>query len=263
MILYVDAVYLLFDALAWIPLSYVYNTLLMPQDSLRELDIFGTELEKCIGKESFGYWLIRGDLQFFLYNDKWQPANWVGLLVDNRPYATVVPFVFIFARMLAKKFNANFVIVAVATIAAFVTAKGTYDWTEGKARDAFAAKSNCGQTYVKTILSTYSTERIARQLEFKLTNELQRYFSNPDLVVRMQGNDYVFSINLRRAANMMSDEEMKDALSRFIRTAYCSDRPYFIAVRGIKYNIAASAFSEGVPFYSEHFRPEGCPRRRF
>src|SRR5215510_11227310 len=30
MILYVDAVYLLFDALAWIPLSYLYNTLLMP-----------------------------------------------------------------------------------------------------------------------------------------------------------------------------------------------------------------------------------------
>src|SRR5262245_27013006 len=191
-ILYVDGVYLLFDAVAGMAFSYLKLTLLVPEGSLREIDLFDTEFEKCVSNESFAYWLIRGDLQFFLYNDKWSPSAWPQWLLSNYGYITMLPFAFIFARMVNWKFKVNFVVVLLAAICAFVTAWDGYRWVEQQAGSTLAARSNCGQTYVKAVLSTYSAERIARQLEFKLTNELQRHFANPDIVVRLERNEYVF-----------------------------------------------------------------------
>jgi len=230
----------------------------MPQGSLRELDIFETEWEKCLSKESFAYWLIRGDLVFFLYNDKWQPANWAQLLMSYRGYVTMLPFAFILTRMVTTKFNRNFLIVVTAIIASFVAAYGGYYWIEGKVRDALAPKSNCLQAYVKTVLSTYSTDRIARQLEFKLTNELQRNLANPNLTLRLKGNDYVLSANLRRAANTPSEKQIADDLKRFHRGLYCSDTPYWVATRAIKYNLAVSVSLEGWPIFSQRLEPKDC-----
>ena len=258
MFLYVEALYLFLGSLVATPLAYVNHTLLVPEGSSREVDIFTTEFGKCLSGESFIHWLLHGDLQYFLYSEKWQPWNWMQAFIGYFEYVIILPFAVIFARMVATKFKCNFLIAMIAALAAFATPAASFNWIEDQARTTVAVKSNCSQTYVKTVVGTYSADRIARQLEYKLTNEVQQSFGNPNLMFRLQGNDYVFSLNLRRKENMPSEKQIADDFTRFIRTSYCGDRPYWVAVRTIKYNVAASVSLEGWPIFSERVKPEDC-----
>ena len=75
--LYVDGVYIVTFAVVSIPISYL--SLIVPSEN-RELDIFATEYEHCLSHNSILYWLLRGDLKYFLYSDVWKPGD-VGKLV--------------------------------------------------------------------------------------------------------------------------------------------------------------------------------------
>lgn len=103
--LYVGGAYIIVEALASIPVSYL--SLIVPSET-RELDIFGTERERCLANSSFSYWLLRGDIKFFLYSDAWKPADWANWLLDNYYHFVAIPFLFIFALMLAPARKVSF-----------------------------------------------------------------------------------------------------------------------------------------------------------
>ena len=198
MMLYVDGVYLLFSALLAVPFSYLDYALLVPAGVPRELVYSDPNLRNALAHNPSPTGLSGATCSSFLYSDKWQPAHWAKWLTNNQNYIVSIPFLFLFAQMARKRYGANFVVVLAAAAIAFVAATEIYRWGIRKSTEAIANNSNCEPTYVKTVLSTYSVERIARQLEFKLSNYLQKAVANPNVVIRLQGNDYVQSLNLRR-----------------------------------------------------------------
>jgi hypothetical protein len=74
--LYVGGAYVFAEALLSIPVSYL--SLVVPSGN-REIDVFATEREHCLAHSSMLYWLLRGDLKFYLYSDAWKPADWANL----------------------------------------------------------------------------------------------------------------------------------------------------------------------------------------
>ncbi len=273
-VLYVDAVYLLFDALLTIPILYL-NYVLHAPTGTREVDLLTTEFEGCLSTDSFAFWLIRGDVQFFVYDDKWQ--GWIEALIDNRRYITAVPFLILFALIMRRKYGSNFLIATIAASIAFVSANEAFDWVEGKARTAIANTTNCESTYVRTALDKFSADRIARQLQFKLSNSLEKSFPSVNQSFWLEGNDYIlgfkidsmnqtfrvkgadyivgFNPELVQSAQVASRQWSYEL---FFRSTYCSSHPYWVAVRGIKYNLAAFVFHQDRTLVSLKLKPEDC-----
>ena len=117
--LYVGGAYVLAEALLSIPVSSL--SLVVPSEN-REIDVFATERERCLAHSSALYWLLRGDMKFFLYSDAWKPADWTNWLLDNYYHVLFVPFLFIFALTLGPARKVSFVFVCFFTAVAFVTA---------------------------------------------------------------------------------------------------------------------------------------------
>jgi len=252
-ILYVDAVYLLFDALVGLPLSYL-NYALTPAGP-REVDLFASELEKCLTAKSFAYWLIRGDLQFFMHDDKWQ--FWAQRFIDLRQYITVIPFAFLFAQMIRTRYKGNFTVVVIATCIAFGFTIEAYAWVQAKARQALENKTNCESSYVQTIVSKYSTERIAKQLEFKLSNPLNQIFAKANMVFWLDGNEYIIAIKVD--PNAVSPAQLSGAASQFFRSSYCSPHPYWSAMRKMRYSLTAFVFHQERTIFALRLKPDDCP----
>jgi hypothetical protein len=91
-----DAAFLLVLTIVSIPISYLDFTFGIPTAN-REVDIFATEYERCLADNSTFYWLMRGDLKFFLYSDRWKPQDPANWLFDNYSYVVVLPFLPILA----------------------------------------------------------------------------------------------------------------------------------------------------------------------
>jgi hypothetical protein len=79
-VLYVDAVYLLTTSVISIAVAALTN-----QIGARELDIFGSEYERCLASESTVYWLLRGDLSFFA-RPLLMESEYLTLFKDNLMY---------------------------------------------------------------------------------------------------------------------------------------------------------------------------------
>jgi hypothetical protein len=249
-ILYLDGVYMLVDTLVasavWYA-DYSLQTLAGP----KEIDLFRSEFEKCIAAKSFGYWLIRGDLQFFMYDDKWY--GWAQQLMDQRRYIIVIPFLFLFAQMARKKYKSNLIVAVLAAGVAFVSASATCDWVEGKATQVLADKTNCGSTYVQAVLVKHGAERIAKQLELKLSNAFKQSFPNVRQTFWLAGNEYVVAL---KAPDPVNATQVSAATPQFFRSAYCSQHPYWIAVRGMGYSLIGFVFDQDRTIVSLKLNPD-------
>ncbi len=276
-ILYVDAVYLLFHALLTIPTWYLNYFLHAPLGG-REVDLFTTEFEKCLSTQSFAFWLIRGDVQFFMYNDNSQ--GWIQTFIDNLRYITAFPFLILFALMVWRRYGSNFLIATIAASMAFVFANEAFDWVESKVRIALANNTNCESTYVWTLLDKFSADRIAEQLQFKLSNSLKKSFPDVnqafwleenDYIIafkvdsvnrtfRVEGTDYIVGFNddLANTAQLSELAYRYVPMKRFLISTYCSPHPYWIAVRRMRYNLTAFVFDQDRTIVSLKLKPDNC-----
>jgi hypothetical protein len=260
-VLYVDGVYLLIDAVVAFPVAYLDYSL-QTVAGPKEIDLFVSELEKCLADKSVVYGLIRGDLQFFVYDNKWQ--SWAQQLLIQRKYITAIPFLVIFARMIRKKYKSNFIISVIAAGIGFVFANEAYGWAEFKVRQALADKTNCGTTYVQTLLAKHASELIAKQLESKLQKFFSEEFSKAANIPKAnvvfwlegKGKEYVFAI---KSANDKADvRELSAAGSQYIQSLYCSRNPYWDAMRGIGYSLTGLVFHQDQTIVSLKVKPDNC-----
>ena len=104
--LYVGGAYIIAEALLSIPVSYL--SLVVPSGN-REIDVFATERERCLA-HSWLYWLLRGELTFYLHSDEWKPADLANLFLDNYHHVLFIPFLVIFAFMLGSARKPSFVL---------------------------------------------------------------------------------------------------------------------------------------------------------
>src|SRR5262245_38597386 len=117
--LYANGVFILVDRVVAILVSYLDFTLTIP-DGNRELDLFGTEYERCLADNSTLYWLLRGDIKFYLYSDVWRPQDWANWFFENYSYLVAIPFVFIFVRLLRPIRKISFILICLIAMGTFV-----------------------------------------------------------------------------------------------------------------------------------------------
>ena len=234
-ILYVDALYLLTFATVKIPIVYFDYLLHVPAGD-REVDIFATEVERCLSKQSWIYWAIRGELKYFLFNDRWKPNDWYNFIFTHSQYLFVVPFLFIFARMV-RAHSRRLMTVALVGISglAFVIAVEGSGVVVRTINAAIAANSDCYKQLLSDVTNKYPAAVIARNLEYKLANELKKGIvkSNVIITFRLAGDTFLVDAKIPRGATLNVA-----GLNTAMRSTYCSDQFHWIAVRAIKYDLS-------------------------
>jgi hypothetical protein len=257
-LLYVVGVYLLIASIVSIPISYLDFTFGIP-DKNRELDIFGTEYEKCLSHNSTFYWLIRGDLQFFLYADRWTPQDWANWLFDNFYYVVAIPFFAIFAFMLRPKRKISFILICLIAVAAFVITVAGAEFTKPRLSRIAATGMNteCASSALDQIVKKYAPNLIARQIAYKIKNQsLKDHQSFASLSVL--GTDFVLAYKL--------DPDVEPTLQVIaegqstIREYYCSNNMYLVAARRINSNlIVVVNDKDDALLLRQRFSPQDCP----
>ena len=252
--LYTFGAWLVVAALVAIPVYYL-DTLMTPVPTgNRQLDILKTELEHCFSDNSIFYWLLRGDLKFYLYADAWKPwANW---FFENYYYFVAIPFFFIFARMLRPASTISFAFVCVVTAVGFIAASEGLNFAEDRLRSLLAARDKCTSVAFDQITNKYAPDLVAGQIVYKIDSVSQKddiLFSS----LAVHGTNVVAQIKVKPDIKAWQKEQIPAATWQ----AYCSDSdPYWRTVRRINYNLTFLLYdNDGTLLHQEQITPKDCP----
>jgi len=232
--LYVGGAYIIVEALLQIPVSYL--SLIIPSEN-RELDIFDTERERCFAHSSPLYWLLRGDMKFFLYSDAWKPADWTNWLLDHYYHLLAIPFLFIFALMLGLTRKVSLILVYLFSLAAFVIAVESVEFGKRQLGTALAEQNpKCEISFLDQITKNYAPSLIALQIAYKINNDSLKShtFFAPLTVFRTD-----FALVAKLKPDTEPTWQLVSNLSALVHQSYCSDRNvYWITARRINYRLA-------------------------
>jgi hypothetical protein len=257
LILYVDGVFIVISAAVSIPLWSL--TLIVPSEN-RELDIFDTEYERCLSRNSFPYWLLRGDLKFFLYNDAWKPADWANWFFDHYPYLLVIPFLFIFAFMLRPARKVSFTLICLFTAIAFVAVAEGERFVKVRLGSALAAQdTKCTLGQLDRVTKNYAPDLIARQVAYKINNDSRKtnsYFAP----LFVDGTNLVLAVKSKTDVELTAMQMAQFSLG--VHHSYCSDtNTYWVAARRINYGLLFVVFNKDDALLQRHqFNPNNCPK---
>ena len=255
-VLYTDGLYLIVTAAVSIPVSYL--TLVVPSAN-REIDIFATEYEHCLAHNSIFYWLLRGDLKYYLYNDMWKPADWVNWFLDHYDYALIIPFVFIFVLMLRPARKTSFVFIFLFTAAAYVIVVEGDNFIKRKLGFWLAVDdTQCTLGHLDPIVKNYAPTLVARQIAYKINNT-SRMSNTYFAPVTSNGVDLVQIGILKPTAE--PNWQLFSTISSVIHQAYCSDsNPYWVAARRINSRLIHGTYDHNNKLlYQQIETPKDCP----
>jgi hypothetical protein len=253
--LYVDGAYIVAEAVASIPLSYL--TLVVPSGN-REIDIIATEYERCLWNNSIFYRLLRGDLKYFLYSDAWKPQV-ANLVFANFHYVVVAPFLPIFAFMLRPTRKISFILICLITPIAFVTVMEGADFIKRRLGDLLAVQdTKCTFGFLDQVTKNYAPDLVAQQVTYKINNDGLKnsytYFSS--FVVH--GTSLVMPFKLNPGVDK---GRVLEQIPPAVRQVYCDDiDPYWVLVRRINYNLPLVMYdNDDTLLHQQRFTPKDCP----
>lgn len=258
--LYVDAVYLLVLSVAAMPLQYAdYALNFVPAEQI--VDIFSTELERCTAQSSLIYWLVRGDLQFYLYGDQWKSTGTLGYAINNLHYLIAPPFVLLFAAILRAKFGGRLVVAAtlagLCVVAAFVSFERAERWIADSRQEA---APECITKAIVSIMRRYSTDLIARQVEYKINNDLTKSAGNEKKLLYYERTQFSWRGSMKRGvidSMFKSGAELPGAMRRM----YCSINWYWVVMRStnLPFDVKIVVEESNEVAFSGRYLPEDCP----
>ncbi len=232
--LYVGGAYVVAEALVSVPVSWL--SLIVPSDK-RQIDVFATEYERCLANDSIAYWLLRGDLKFFLYSDAWRPADWAHWFLDNYYHFVAVPFLVIFALMLAPARRITFVFVLIFTGVAFVAGVESVNFAKRQLGFAMARwDTKCTVGFIDQVTKNYAPTLIAPQIAYKINNDSMKShtFFAPLGVFEA---DLVLAVKLK--PGLEPTWEFLAKMPPLVQQSYCSDSNiYWITARRINSRLA-------------------------
>lgn len=255
--LYVGGAYILAEALLSIPVSYL--SLIVPSEN-RETDVFATERERCLAHSSMLYWLLRGDLKFFVYSDAWKPADWANWFLDNYYHVLVIPFLVIFAFMLGPARKVSFIFICLFTALAFVTAVESVNFATHRLGVVLAQKdTKCVLSYVDQITKNYAPSLIARQIKYHINNDALKTdtsFATPLVVV---GTDLFLAAKFKPGVE--PTWQVMARLPVLAQQAYCSDgNVYWITARRINSRLLLLVQKDdNTVLHQQVITPRDCP----
>jgi hypothetical protein len=256
-IFYVDGAFILILAAVSIPISYLDFTLHIPSAN-RELDIFATEYERCLADHSILYRLMRGELQFFLYIDRWKPQDWANWFFDNYHFVLVLPFMPVFAFMMRPKRKVSFVLICLFTAVAYTAAVEGSDFIRRQAGRTLAVNdTECTFGFLDQVVSKYAPSLIARQIAYKINNDslkAHQYLAVTSVV------STGFLVTLKLKPNIEPTWQVLAQTPLWARQSYCSNYLYWVAARRINANILV-VVNDGndAEVLRQVFTPRDCP----
>jgi hypothetical protein len=255
--LYTAGMYLIVTALASIPIFYSDFKFGVAAGN-RELDILSTAYERCLADNSSVYWLVRGDLKFYLYSDAWRPQDWSTWLFENYFYLLIIPFAYIFVRMLRTAHKISAVLICVVTATVFIAVGEGTEFVERQLGSLLAHRDfKCTSGFIDQVTKNYAPNLIARQLAYKINNDsLKTHQFFAPLVVE--------GANLMLEARIKSDAQLNSTsligISGQIHSAYCSTNLWWVAARRINYNLVLRVYDtdETTLLLGQQFTPKDC-----
>jgi hypothetical protein len=253
--LYADGIFILVDRAVAIPAFYLNLTLIIPAGNR----VLETEYERCLADNSILYWLLRGDIKFYLFFDIWKPQDWTNWFFENFSYLVAIPIVFIFAMMLRPTRKISFVIICIVTMGVFVAVEEGRIFTIRKLGGLLAMRDfKCTFGYIDQVATKYAPDLIARQVAYKINNDsLKSQLTFSHLIVR--GTSLVLPVKLKPDANRWKSVGL---FPPWIRQSYCSDNnPYWVTLRRINYGLLLAIYdADDTLLYQQQSTPKDCPR---
>ena len=185
-VLYVDGAYLL----AFTPLQIAAHVPHFLMADLASVDIISTEIEKCIAEYSLPYWLLRGDIVFFAESYSTPLFETLRHSVEWLQYAIVLPFCWIFGKLLKARYGVPTLFNAVAAFLAFgLVVEGT---TRALAnlQVSIGVRSGCFQDITQRLHARYSKSAIASSAAHAASRELSLSMDKK-LTVDAQGDEMI------------------------------------------------------------------------
>jgi hypothetical protein len=233
-VLYVDGAYIVAVAAVSVPISYLELKLNIPAVG-RQIDLFATEWEKCLADNSLAYWLIRGDLQYYLFHDRWKPQDWANWFFDNFNYILIVPFLVVFALMLRPRKKLSFVLIIIYCLLGYTAAIETTAFLKRQISQMLADRDPiCLTKHVDQIAEKYSPNLIAQQVLYKINNAATKA---DQLIAPLFLDQTNFVLALQFKPEATFDWDSVDKLVVHFRDSYCSSFLYWQVARRIKYGL--------------------------
>jgi hypothetical protein len=252
-VLYVDGIFQVLAAAVVGALAYLTFDQAIDK---RELDVIATALEKCLSSNSFAYWLIRGDLQFF--NDAPAEATTLAYLRDYSHYALFFPFCILFGKMMKGRYAASFwPNVILAALAYTIVANGV-PYAKDKATLTIAANTPCPETSMQRELATYNQAIVVRQIAERINQGLGYVHKSQTPWVATDANGLV--MDLRQRLSVQSHDVAQSLL--WTRDLYCGNLQFWVA-RAIRVPLLVIARDPGGNIvHQEQITPTICTARR-
>lgn len=253
-VLYVDAVYLLTMSAISISVAALTNEI-----GKREVDIFGSEYERCLASESTVYWVLRGDLSFFA-RPLWMGSEYLTLLKDNLMYLVVVPFCALFGQLLYKRYGTPRFIMAFVAALAFVAVVQAHERVTSLVTSAIANKSDCFVRSVQLAQGRYSRTVLAQQAAHTMNVQFSAWAGSARRVVHATPDGLFVRFLLR--PEEIDDQAAAVGILNETRSLYCDERTNFRYAKLMKEVLTIELVDEQKRTLSKHrIAPRDCPAK--
>jgi hypothetical protein len=247
------------DALFLVSLSFVAPFLsyltFSQSSSQREIDVLATELEQCLSGDSILYWLLRGDLQFFMYLPRAKSAEYLELARDYLQYALAIPFCVVFAKLLHGRYAAPVLLNTVLGIIAFSLVVPGFNYGRQEIRAAIVRSSACGDQIAQRVSQKYNPSLLAEQIAARANAQLGRASGTYGIWVSLIDGRLTMAAQVRPG---ITDGATK--ITRGVRSLYCESSTHLRYARVLGMPLLLVVRDDaGRILLQEEINPGACP----
>lgn len=220
-VLYADALYILsYAVIGSTALLYLATKV-----TTAEPDLFATEYEACLTRESLLYWLLRGDLTFYSAPIVVSSYFSTSTIVDWLQYVVAAPFCLLFGFLLKGRYGTSAVMMSAAAAGAFVIVVSGYAFAIEKTTDWIRNSSRCFETSIRTVEAKYSRASVLRQTSDKINRELIAKTSELKLMVYPRAAGLAMDLRLREDGSSLLQQAQETM--KVVTVLYCDERTQF------------------------------------
>ena len=253
-VLYVDAIFIVFQTLLAGGVAYLSFSQALDRG---ELDVISTELERCLSNHSNVYWAIRGDLQFFYHTASDTPT--LDVLRQYGQYALILPFCFVFAKLIKARYGASLWLNTIFAALAFAVVVNVTYYALNRVQATIAANSPCAETAARRAFATYNQALVVRQIAERVNGQLRKAFPATPPWVSTNAHGFLIDLQLRNTLAPTDLQNSISTLSAGSRSLYCQNNTDFRLARAIGVPLSVVIRHAGAHIvHQERITPATC-----
>lgn len=250
-VLYIDAAYLMTSNAIGIAVAAVTNEI-----GSRDIDIFGSEYERCLASGSIVYWTLRGDLSFFS-RPLWLGSDHLSLLKDNLIYIVVVPFCILFGQLLYKRYGTSRNLMSIAALVAFVAVVQGHARATDAITSAIANKSDCFTRSVQTAQNRYNRTVLAQQAANSINSQFSGWVKAERRVVHVTSEGLTMRFLVQQ--DEVNEQLRPAGLIYETSRLYCDERTSFRYAKWMREILTVDIIdSQHQLLFRQRISPDNC-----